>query len=57
MFVANAHKIDAGGSGAFSQLRILENYTGRLAFDLQVEPEQLRPCDHFDLITGVGTGG
>ena len=40
-----------------SQLRILDEFMLRLAFKLDVEVDELRPADYFDLMGGVGFGG
>jgi hypothetical protein len=39
----------------FSQLDILHEYMSRLADG--VDDDAILPCDHFDFISGVGTGG
>jgi hypothetical protein len=47
--------IDAGGAQAVSQLRILEHLMEQISQDNQGMVK--RPCEVFDVIGGVGTGG
>jgi len=47
---------DAGGTRAISQLKILDNIMHRLNYDTP-EADKVRPCDVFDMIGGVGSGG
>jgi hypothetical protein len=47
--------IDAGGSQAISQLRILEHLMEQISESN--EGIVKRPCEVFDVIGGVGTGG
>ncbi|KAH8830944.1 hypothetical protein DL96DRAFT_1594900 [Flagelloscypha sp. PMI_526] len=44
-------------TSGLSQLYILKEVLHRLAFDLDVDEESLKPCDHFDLFAGTGLGG
>jgi len=47
---------DAGGTRAISQLKILGDMMHRLNHDL-AEEDKVRPCDVFDMMGGVGSGG
>jgi hypothetical protein len=51
--------IDAGGVQAISQLRILEHLMEKISQDERSVSEGMvkRPCEVFDVIGGVGTGG
>ena len=51
--------IDAGGAQAVSQLRILEHLMEKISQDNQGASQGIvkRPCEIFDVIGGVGTGG
>jgi hypothetical protein len=51
--------IDAGGTQAVSQLRILEHLMEKISQDNQGTSQGIvqRPCEVFDVIGGVGTGG
>ena len=51
--------IDAGGAQAVSQLRILEHLMEKISKDNQGTSKAIvkRPCEVFDVIGGVGTGG
>jgi hypothetical protein len=51
--------IDAGGAQAVSQLRILEHLMEKISQDNQGLSQGIvkRPCEVFDVIGGVGTGG
>jgi hypothetical protein len=51
--------IDAGGSQAISQLCILEHLMEKISHDDQTASQGMvkRPCEVFDVIGGVGTGG
>lgn len=40
-----------------SQIRIIEEFITRLAYDLGVDVDSVFPADLFDLIAGVGFGG
>ena len=50
---------DAGGAQAVSQLRILDHVMDKISLDDRGSSEGTvkRPCDIFDVIGGVGTGG
>jgi hypothetical protein len=50
---------DAGGAQAVSQLRILEHVMEKISQDNEGTSEGIlkRPCEVFDVIGGVGTGG
>jgi len=48
--------LDAGGSRSISQLKILEELMHRLNYDEESD-DMSRPCDVFDMICGVGSGG
>ncbi|PVF92025.1 FabD/lysophospholipase-like protein, partial [Serendipita vermifera] len=48
--------LDGGGPGCFSQLVILDEIMGRIAHDKQLDRNQMRPADYFDLMGGVGFG-
>ncbi|PVG01505.1 FabD/lysophospholipase-like protein [Serendipita vermifera] len=49
----------SSGPQAFSQLEILREIMNRIQFNIQQEdPDKIvRPCDYFDMIGGIGTGG
>jgi hypothetical protein len=51
--------IDAGGPQGVSQLLILKDVMEKLSRDETRESQATvkRPCDVFDMIGGVGTGG
>jgi hypothetical protein len=51
--------IDAGGAQAVSQLQILNHVMERISQDVQSSSEGAvkRPCEVFDVIGGVGSGG
>jgi hypothetical protein len=51
--------IDAGGAQAISQLCILNHLMERISQDDRGVSEGIvkRPCEVFDVIGGVGTGG
>jgi hypothetical protein len=51
--------IDAGGPRGISQLMILKNVMESLSHSFGVVSEVVvkRPCEVFDAIGGVGTGG
>jgi hypothetical protein len=51
--------IDAGGAQAVSQLRILDHVMERKSQDDRSSSNGVvkRPCDVFDVIGGVGSGG
>jgi hypothetical protein len=51
--------IDAGGPQGVSQLLILKNVMEKLSRDENGDPQGpvKRPCEVFDMIGGVGTGG
>ncbi|KIM20036.1 hypothetical protein M408DRAFT_51455, partial [Serendipita vermifera MAFF 305830] len=51
--------IDAGGVRGLSQLEIMRTIMHRLGWDNNASgfEESARPCQHFDLIGGSGTGG
>jgi hypothetical protein len=51
--------IDAGGAQAISQLRILEHLMEKISQADQSASQGIvkRPCEVFDVIGGVGTGG
>jgi hypothetical protein len=51
--------IDAGGAQAVSQLRILEHLMEKISQDNRGTSQGIvkRPCEVFDVIGGVGTGG
>jgi hypothetical protein len=51
--------IDAGGPRAVSQLCILEHLMEQISQDSQgtFQGKVKRPCEVFDVIGGVGTGG
>src|SRR5450631_3512582 len=51
--------IDAGGAQAVSQLRILDHLMEKISQDNQGTHQGIvkRPCEVFDVIGGVGTGG
>jgi hypothetical protein len=49
--------VDGGGPGCFSQLVILDEIMGRIAYDQQLDKKQMHPADYFDLMGGVGFGG
>jgi hypothetical protein len=49
--------LDGGGPGSISQLLMLKEFMARLAFDLNVEVDEVYPADHVDLMGGVGFGG
>ena len=53
------HCIDAGGPQGISQLLILKDVVERLSKDESgdAQGEVKRPCEVFDMIGGVGTGG
>ncbi|CAG8722764.1 7734_t:CDS:2, partial [Acaulospora colombiana] len=48
--------LDGGGPGCFSQLVILDEIMGRIAYDKQLDKKQMKPADYFDLIGGAGLG-
>jgi hypothetical protein len=51
--------IDAGGPQGISQLLILKDVMERLSNDERGDSQGIvkRPCEVFDMIGGVGTGG
>jgi hypothetical protein len=51
--------IDAGGAQGVSQLQILDHVTKKVSYDSGSSSQGMtkRPCDVFDVIGGVGTGG
>lgn len=48
---------DGGGPGSMSQLGIIQDIMRRVAYDLDVDEQELRPADYWDLMGGVGFGG
>lgn len=48
---------DGAGPGAISQLRMIEEFMARLAFQLDKDTDELCPADYFDMMGGVGFGG
>ena len=48
---------DGGGPGSISQLRILQEYVTRLAYDRDIDVDLVLIADLFDLIGGVSFGG
>ncbi|EWC45384.1 hypothetical protein DRE_00783 [Drechslerella stenobrocha 248] len=52
---------DGGGVKGYSSLLLLQEVMYRLFIEMNGRPPQMHeiplPCDHFDLIGGVGTGG
>jgi hypothetical protein len=48
-----------GGLQSFSQLELLKGIMDRIQFDVYPEdPDKIvLPCDYFDLIGGIDTGG
>ncbi|KAF3115548.1 hypothetical protein TWF594_008706 [Orbilia oligospora] len=53
--------LDGGGVKGYSSLLLLQEVMYRLFVELNGRPPQMHeiplPCDHFDMIAGVGTGG
>ncbi|EPS36125.1 hypothetical protein H072_10511 [Dactylellina haptotyla CBS 200.50] len=53
--------LDGGGVKGYSSLLLLQEVMYRLFIEIHSRPPQMHeiplPCDHFDLIAGVGTGG
>ncbi|KAG8806837.1 hypothetical protein FRC17_004771, partial [Serendipita sp. 399] len=54
---SNNPYVDGGGIKGRSQLVILDQLMGTLSTHLGLSGEDLCPVDHFDMITGSGTGG
>jgi patatin-like phospholipase/acyl hydrolase len=48
---------DGGGVRGLSSLIILKHIMYVLGTKLDLDVEQLRPCEHFDMIAGTSTGG
>ncbi|KAK6544592.1 hypothetical protein TWF694_001280 [Orbilia ellipsospora] len=53
--------LDGGGVKGYSSLLLLQEVMYRLFIEIHSRPPQMHeiplPCDHFDMIAGVGTGG
>ncbi|KAJ6259294.1 hypothetical protein Dda_6193 [Drechslerella dactyloides] len=53
--------LDGGGVKGYSSLLLLQELMYRVFIEINGRPPQMHeiplPCDHFDLIGGVGTGG
>ncbi|KIM23352.1 hypothetical protein M408DRAFT_27919 [Serendipita vermifera MAFF 305830] len=48
--------LDAGGARGISQLKMLSELMHRLNFGIESE-DKSHPCDVFDVVGGIGTGG